>query len=62
MDRMEEYTALLRDLEELPPALAGTVGRAKARRRRLRLRPRPKIRVIPVGQKNNLVRRAANVI
>ena len=38
MDRMEEYTALLRDLEELPPALAGTVGRAKARRRRLRLR------------------------
>ena len=38
MDRTEEYTALLRDLEELPPALAGTVGRAKARRRRLRLR------------------------
>ncbi len=38
MDRTEEYTALLRDLEELPPALAGTVGRAKAKRRRLRLR------------------------
>ena len=38
MDRTAEYTALLRDLEELPPALAGTVGRAKARRRRLRLR------------------------
>ena len=38
MDRTEEYSALLRDLEELPPALAGTVGRAMARRRRLRLR------------------------
>lgn len=38
MDRMKDYAALLRDLEALPPALAGTVDRAKAKRRRLRLR------------------------
>ena len=40
MDRMTEYAALLRDLEDLPPALAGTVDRAKAKRRRRRLRKR----------------------
>ena len=37
MDRMEEYEALLRQPEELPPALEGTVGRARARARRRRL-------------------------
>ena len=37
MDRMEEYEALLHEPEELPPALEGTVGRARARARRRRL-------------------------
>ena len=37
MDRMEEYEALLRQPEELPPALEGAVGRARARARRRRL-------------------------
>ena len=37
MNRMEEYEALLRQPEELPPALENTVGRARARARRRRL-------------------------
>lgn len=36
MDRMEEYRALLAELEETPPALEYTVQRAMARRRRRR--------------------------
>ena len=40
MNRMEEYEALLRQPEELPPALENTVGRARARARRRRLRRR----------------------
>ena len=38
MNRMEEYEALLRQPEELPPALEDAVGRARARARRRRLR------------------------
>ena len=38
MNRMEEYEALLRQPEELPPALEGSVGRARARARRRRWR------------------------
>lgn len=36
MERMEEYKALLAELEETPPALEHTVQRARARRRRRR--------------------------
>ena len=38
MNRMEEYEALLRQPEELPPALEDAVGRARARARRRRWR------------------------
>lgn len=36
MNRNEEYNALLRELEQVPPALDGTVDRARARLRRRR--------------------------
>ena len=36
MNRTEEYNALLRELEQVPPALDGTVDRARARLRRRR--------------------------